>query len=139
MVPPGFGIWQSEEVIFVLERRIMKKWTNDEGIAFRNSELCFGWEYKPDTDKIDIAKVMIRGDFPSTTGWGCLEEAHEMAVVIRGEGYISTKAGDRQELQVGDVVYIEPKEWFRWGGDMDLIVPCGPAFDPAKHKIEEEK
>lgn len=116
----------------------MKKWSDEEGVKFRNSDICFGREFKPGTDKIDIAKISIRGDFPSKTGWGRLEESHEMAVVVRGEGYIATKKGERHNLTVGDVVYIEPKEWFRWGGDMDMIVPCGPAFDPKKHQIVEE-
>ncbi len=115
----------------------MKKWSDNEGTEFRNSDVCFGREYKPDSDKIDIAKISIRGEFPQNGGWGCLEESHEMAVVIRGNGFIQTKKGERHELTVGDVVYIEPLEWFRWGGDMDMIVPCGPAFNPSKHKVEE--
>lgn len=115
----------------------MKKWSDEEGTEFRNSDICYGREYNPGSGTIDIAKISIRGRFPET-GYGYLEEAHEMAVVIRGDGYIETKAGEHHDLKVGDVVYIEPTERFRWGGDMDLIVPCGPAFDPAKHKLEEE-
>ena len=117
----------------------MKKWSHEEGEEFRNSDLCFGREYKPDTNKVDIAKIMIRGDFPGKDKWGYLEESHEMAVVIRGEGYIVSEKSGRQNLKEGDVVYVEPMERFRWGGNMDLIVPCGPAFDPTKHKIEEAK
>lgn len=114
----------------------MKKWSDDEGIEFRNSDLCFGREYKPDTDKIDVAKISIRGRFPEK-GWGYLEESHEMAVVIKGSGYIEAKDGEREELVAGDVVYIEPDRRFCWGGDMDMIVPCGPAFDPDKHRQED--
>ena len=115
----------------------MKKWSDEEGTEFRNSDICYGREYNPGSGTIDIAKISIRGRFPET-GYGYLEEAHEMAVVIKGNGYIETKAGVRHDLKAGDVVYVEPMERFRWGGDMDLIVPCGPAFDPAKHKLEEE-
>lgn len=115
----------------------MKKWSDDEGVEFRNSDACFGREFKPDSTKIDIAKISIRGEFPENGDWGCLEESHEMAVVLRGNGYIEMKKGERHELKEGDVVYIEPMEWFRWGGNMDMIVPCGPAFDPSKHKVEE--
>jgi mannose-6-phosphate isomerase-like protein (cupin superfamily) len=114
----------------------MKKWSDNEGVEFRNSDLCFGREYKTDTGSIDIAKISIRGQFPQG-GWGYLEESHEMAVITRGHGYIETKDGEREELIEGDVVYIEPMKRFRWGGDMDMIVPCGPAFDPRKHKLEE--
>jgi mannose-6-phosphate isomerase-like protein (cupin superfamily) len=115
----------------------MKKWSDEEGTEFRNSDICYGREYKADTDKIDIAKVTIKGEFPGDGQWGYLEEAHEMAVVIRGEGVITTKKGERHNLKTGDVVYVEPMERFRWEGDMDLIMPCGPAFDPKKHKIEK--
>lgn len=115
----------------------MKKWSHDEGEKFQNSDVCYGWEYKPDTDKIDVAKIMIRGQFPAGDRWGYLEEAHEMAVVVRGEGFVETKTGERHDLIVGDVVYFSPMERFRWSGNMDLIIPCGPAFDPEKHRIEE--
>lgn len=115
----------------------MKKWSHEEGKEFRNSEICYGREYAPDSGTIDIAKISIRGDFPSDHQWGYLEESHEMAVVVEGEGYIETREEGRTDLKVGDVVYVKPTERFRWGGHMDLIVPCGPAFNPTKHKIEE--
>lgn len=115
----------------------MKKWSDEEGTEFKNSDLCYGKEFNPGSGTIDIAKISIRGEFPDNGRFGYLEEAHEMAVVIRGAGFIETKNGHRQDLKEGDVVYIEPMERFRWGGDMDLIVPCGPSFDPQKHKIEE--
>ncbi len=115
----------------------MKKWSDDEGTEFRNSAICFGKEFKPATDKIDLAKISIRGDFPENGRWGYLEDTHEMAVIVKGSGFIQTKAGQRYELTEGDVVYVEPQERFRWGGNMDMIVPCGPAFKPENHKFEE--
>lgn len=115
----------------------MKVWRDEDGEQFKNSEVCWGREYKPDTDKVDVAKIYIRDRFPAS-GWGYLEESHEMAVIVRGNGYIETKDGERKELGVGDVVYIEPMRRFCWGGDMDMIVPCGPAFQPGKHHLEEE-
>lgn len=114
----------------------MKKWSDEEGKEFRNSETCYGREYVPGSGKIDVAKIAIRGEYPGDNKYGYLEETHEMAVVIRGAGYIETKNGEHYDLKEGDVVYVEPLERFRWGGDMDLIVPCSPAFDPAKHHIE---
>src|SRR5690606_32517101 len=100
-------------------------------------ELCFGKEFRPKgTDKIDIAKISIRGRFPEK-GWGYLLESHEMAVVVKGEGYALAKDGERFELKQGDVIYIEPGRRWCWGGNMDMIVPCGPAFNPEKHRLEE--
>lgn len=115
----------------------MKKWSYQEGVEFKNSDVCFGREYNPGSGTINIAKIFIKGRYPEN-GWSYLDESHEMAVVVRGNGYIETKDGEREDLDVGDVVYIEPKKRFCWGGDMDLIVPCGPAFDPSKHHLEAE-
>lgn len=115
----------------------MKKWSHEEGKEFQNSDICYGREYAPSSAAIDVAKISIRGEFPGGDTFGYLEEIHEMAVVVRGAGYIEMKNGERQDLKEGDVVYVEPEERFRWGGDMDLIVPCSPAFDPSKHHIEE--
>ena len=115
----------------------MKKWSDQDGESFANSDVCFGKEYRPDTDAVDIAKISIRGRYPEQ-GWGYLEESHEMAVIVRGAGYIETKDGEHEDLVAGDVVYVPPMQRFRWGGDMDMIVPCGPAFNPTKHKLEEQ-
>ncbi|HEY1835783.1 MAG TPA: cupin domain-containing protein [Candidatus Saccharimonadales bacterium] len=115
----------------------MKKWSDEEGEEFRNSDKCYGREYVPGSGTIDVAKISIRGEYPGGGKYGYLEEAHEMAVVVHGKGYIETKKGEHYDLQEGDVVYVEPMERFRWGGNMDMIVPCGPAFDPSKYKIEE--
>lgn len=115
----------------------MKKWAHEDGEEFSNSDVCFGREYKPDTDSIDIAKISIRSRYPQT-GWGYLEDTHEMAVVTNGTGFIETKDGHREELTAGDVVHVKPLERFCWGGSMDLIVPCSPAFQPGKHKLEDD-
>lgn len=114
----------------------MKVWRDEDGEKFENSDVCFGREYKPDTDKVDVAKISIRGRFPEK-GWGYLEESHEMAVIVRGEGYALKKDGEQFDLKSGDVIYIEPMTKWCWGGDMDMIVVCGPAFQPEKHKLEE--
>lgn len=114
----------------------MKVWHDEDGIEFKNSDICFGKEFKPNTDKIDVAKISIRGRFPEK-GWGWLEESHEMAVITRGQGVFMAKDGEHHDLSVGDVVYVEPGRRFAWKGDFDMIVPCGPAFEPSKHHLEE--
>lgn len=113
----------------------MKLWHDEDGVEFRNSDLCFGREYKPDGGKLDIAKISIRGRFPAS-GWGWLDESHEMAVITRGSGYALAKDGERFELAAGDVLYIEPGRKWCWGGNFDMVVPCSPAFDPDKHHVE---
>ncbi len=115
----------------------MKKWTNEEGLDFSNSRTCFGKEFSPGSGQINIATITINGDFPES-GWSYNEEAHEMAIIASGSGWVQVKGGEKVELSTGDVVYLEPLERFRWGGNMDLIVPCSPAFDPDKHHLEDK-
>lgn len=115
----------------------MKLWRDKDGEEFVNSDVCFGKSFSASIGAIDVAKISIRGNYPAT-GWGYNEEAHEMAVITRGSGWVQIKGSERQELTAGDVVYLPPIERFRWGGDMDMIVPCGPAFDANKYHLEEE-
>ena len=114
----------------------MRIWKKDSGVKFKNSHNCYGYEYDPGSGKINIATISIRGRFPEQ-GWSCLEESHEMAFIVSGKGFIEFKGKDKYPLEKGDIVYIEPLEWFCWGGKMDMVVPCGPAFDPNKHRLEE--
>ena len=115
----------------------MKIWHDEDGDKFTNSDVCFGRSFSAGVDVIDVAKISIRGDYPEA-GWSYNEEAHEMVVITRGSGWIQVKGSERQELTVGDVVYLPPMERFRWGGDMDMIVPCGPTFEAKKYHLEEE-
>lgn len=115
----------------------MKLWHDEDGEEFKNSDVCFGREYDPGCGKIDVAKILIRGRFPEK-GWGYNDEAHEMAIVVRRSGTIEVKNDGKTQLRSGDVVYFAPKERVRWDGDMDVIIPCGPAFEPGKHHVEEE-
>lgn len=114
----------------------MKFWKKDSGNRFKNSDKCFGYEYNPGNGKVDVATISIRGRFPEK-GWGYLDESHEMAFILGGKGYIKNKSGDRHDLKKGDIVYIEPLERFCWGGNIDMVVTCGPAFNPEQHHIEE--
>ncbi len=114
----------------------MKHWRDEDGEEFRNSDACYGRAYNPSGGTIDAAKISIRGRYPEK-GWVYNEEAHEMVVVIRGKGWLETP-DRRVALNVGDVACLESQERYRLGGDLDLIVPCGPAFDPSKHHCEEE-
>ncbi|MBP9667463.1 DUF861 domain-containing protein [Candidatus Saccharibacteria bacterium] len=115
----------------------MKIWHDEDGEAFTNSDVCWGKEFNPGTGAINVAKISIRGRFPEK-GWGYNDEAHEMAIVVRGKGTIEIKGEESHDLKVGDVVYFAPQERVRWSGELDLIIPCGPAFEPGKHHVEEE-
>lgn len=112
----------------------MKLNTARDGEEFRNSDVCYGRSYVA-SDQVDVAKISIRGEYPARA-WAYNEEAHEMAVIISGTGWLEVRGEQRRELAEGDVVYLSPLERFRWGGEFDMIVSCGPAFDPAKYHTE---
>lgn len=114
----------------------MRHWHDDGGEPFSNSDLCFGREYSPDTGTLNVAKISIRGRFPEI-GYLYNEEAHEMAVVVSGEGMVQSKGEEPQPLAVGDVIYIAQQERIFWSGNLDLIIPCSPAYNPDKHHVEE--
>jgi|GEM_PF-518654 len=115
----------------------MKTWEDEDGVEFRNSDACWGREYNAETDTLNVAKIYIRGKYPET-GWSYNQESHEIAVVVDGSGMIESKEHGRKSIGLGDVVYLEPMERFRWEGKLDIIVPCGPAFDPNKHIMETD-
>lgn len=114
----------------------MKIWHNDQGEAFRNSETCWGESFTTDSDIVDVARIVIRGEYPEH-GWSYNEEAHEMVVVTVGSGSVEIKDGKTHTLTAGDVVYLAPQERFRWSGDMELVISCSPAFDASKYHVED--
>ncbi len=89
-------------------------------------------------------RLIQKGEEPVAFDHDCREGICGMcSLVINGKPHGKDRGTVCQlhmrHFKDGDVVYIEPMEWFCWGGNMDMIVPCGPAFDPSKHKLEEEK
>ena len=114
----------------------MQHWNKGAGYKFTNSDQCFGEEFSIPGAPINIAVITIKGRYPET-GYMYNVEAHEMAYVLSGSGKVSVKDGKTQTLVQGDVVYFSPMEKIAWDGDMQLIMPCSPAFDPAKHKEDK--
>jgi hypothetical protein len=111
----------------------MKYWAKDSGVKFVNSGTCFGQECAIPGAPLNIAVITIRGRYPEK-GFIYNLEAHEMAYVVSGTGSVHVQDGQTQPLATGDIVYFGPMEKIAWDGDMLLVVPCSPAFDPNKHK-----
>ena len=114
----------------------MKIWKKGEGFKFNNSNDCFGESFELEGANLNIAVITIKSRYPEK-GYAYNIEAQEMAYVVRGSGSVEVKYGKNLSLSQGDVVYFAEMEKIAWDGDMVLVVPCGPAFDPNKHKFTD--
>jgi len=110
----------------------MKISHRNETTRAQNSKSCLVYEYPTGASSINGAFVELRGREPDE---GCVvnTECTELAYIIRGVGMISID-GKEIELTAGDLVLIEPGEKFFWNGDMDLFIPCSPAWNPDQYK-----
>lgn len=57
----------------------------------------------------------------------------EMGYVIKGSGKVVVE-NKKTKIEEGDLVLIEPKEKYYWEGNLELFVPCTPAWYPEQHK-----
>lgn len=108
-----------------------------DGIPFQNSDTCKGISFAVSDAPLDIATIIISGRYPET-GWAMNDECHEMVVISRGHGRLLLRDGLETVLAAGDAVTVEPKQWFAWDGDMDIVMACQPAFNSGQYNVEEE-
>lgn len=115
----------------------MQHWHAGQGTQFSNSTVCYGEEFAPAGAPLNVAVITIKARYPEI-GYMYNLEAYEMAYVVKGTGVVMNKSGEHRDLSVGDVVFFEPNERIAWDGDMQLVMPCSPPFDPQKHMEEKE-
>ena len=94
---------------------------------------CIVRDYPLDDSDINGAFIRINGRSP-LTGRTVNIECKEMVYVIKGEGKIVVK-GKETKLQEGDLLLINPMEEYYWEGNMEMFVPCTPAWTAEQHKI----
>lgn len=99
---------------------------------FKNSESCVAFEY-PTTDRdINGAVIKLSGRYPDK-GWAANEVCKEMGYIISGSGKLAVE--DKEyEIGAGDLVLINPGEKFYWQGNMEIFMPCAPAWSPDQYK-----
>lgn len=103
--------------------------------TFNNSDVCTAQEYPLNDPDINAVVIELSGRYPDS-GRTINEKCKELVYVIRGSGILVCE-GTRVDLSEGDVVLINPGERFYWEGDMDLFMPCTPAWYPEQHKEVE--
>ncbi len=115
----------------------MKFIQKSQANSFTNGPTCAGIEYPLGDKDINIAVVTVNGRYPEQ-GYAINEVCKEVGYVMSGRGSV-TIGYQIQELAVGDAVLIQPGEKFYWRGEnLEMMMPCSPAFYPEQHKTITE-
>jgi len=102
---------------------------------FRHDPDCVIYEYSFGDDAIDGCIVKLNGRYPQK-GFALNAVCKEMAYVISGSGKINVE-NKEHGLSEGDAVLINPNEKFYWQGNLELFIPCAPAWSVNQYKIIE--
>ena len=109
--------------------KIVKK---GQAEVHKNSDACTAVEYPLDDKDINGAVIELNGRYPDK-GRVINLKCKEMAYVIKGSGRLVVE-GEETKLNEGDLVLIEAGEKFFWEGNMQIFMPCTPAWYPEQHK-----
>lgn len=102
---------------------------------FKVSNSCTANEYPLEDKDINGAVIKINGRYPEkgrTVNLVC----KELAYFLKGSGRVVIE-GKEIKFKEGDLVLIEAGEKFFWEGDMEIFMPCAPAWYPEQHKEVE--
>lgn len=113
----------------------MKFISKNQTKIFKNSDACTAIEYPVDDKDINGAVIELNGRYPAK-GRTVNLECKEMAYVIKGSGKLVVE-GKETKLNEGDLVLIEMGEKFFWEGNMQMFMPCAPAWYPEQYKEVE--
>jgi len=109
--------------------KIVKKGQAKE---YKNSRVCTAVEYPFQDKDINGAVIKLNGRYPDR-GRVVNLKCKELAYVIRGSGKVVVNGAD-VILSEGDLILIEPGEKYYWEGNLEMFVPCVPAWYPEQHK-----
>jgi mannose-6-phosphate isomerase-like protein (cupin superfamily) len=110
----------------------MKLVRRDQARTFKNSRSCTAIEYPIDDKDINGAVIKLNGRYPDK-GYVVNTVCKEMVYILKGTGQLSTP-NENQSLQEGDMVLIAPGERYYFEGDLEMFMPCSPAWYPEQHK-----
>ena len=111
----------------------MKIISKSQRVEFKHGESCTACEYLINDNDINAAVIKLSGRYPEK-GLAMNEISKEMAYVISGSGKVSIDNTEFNVIQ-GDLVFVNPGEKFYWEGNMELFMPCVPAWNPEQYKI----
>jgi mannose-6-phosphate isomerase-like protein (cupin superfamily) len=111
---------------------IVKQRKTNQIVASPSTQLD---EYLMKDKDMSGATAMITGRYP-TKGFAVNTVSKELALVIRGEGTITTDT-EEASIEIGDCIIIPANEKFFWKGNLTLFLVCTPAFDASQHIITD--
>ena len=111
----------------------MKVVSRKQTKEFKNNEVCTAVEYPLNDKDINGTIIKLNGRYPSR-GRVMNTKCKEMAYIIKGKGIVYA-GGKKVKLATGDLVLLEPNDKYYWEGNMEMFVPCTPAWYPKQHKV----
>lgn len=100
---------------------------------FKNSDNCIAIEYPLNDKDINLAIIKLKARYPDK-GSAINKRCKEIAYINKGKGQVTIN-GLTKRLSKGDVVFIDKGEKYFWNGNMEMVMPCTPAWNPEQHSI----
>jgi mannose-6-phosphate isomerase-like protein (cupin superfamily) len=101
-----------------------------------HSPVCHVLEYDIHDPDINAAVARISGRYPNS-GWSVNLKCKMMGFVLSGFGRIVVE-GRSIELSENDLVLIHPGEKYYWEGNMTILMPATPAWNPTQYQSAAE-
>lgn len=104
-----------------------------DAIKHANSSGCIVYEYPMRAGEMNIGVAEIAHRYPDQ-GYAINHKCSEMGYILKGFGKLVTNTQE-VTLSPGDVVFIPAGEKFYWEGNMTIVLPAAPAWNPTQHEI----
>lgn len=111
----------------------MKICKKSQAMTHKNSESCVVTACTIKNDLLNIAVADIKGRYPEA-GYAVNHQVHEMVYIQSGSGAI-TLSDQVIEFSAGDVILIEPGDYYFWQGEFTGVIACNPAFTAEQHEV----
>lgn len=109
----------------------MKVVTKRQTQEHKNSDACVALEYPLGDDDINGAVIKLNGRYPDA-GYVMNEVCKELVYIIKGSGKLVTNH-EEQKLEPDDLVLLIPGEKYFFEGNLEMFMPCSPAWYPEQH------
>lgn len=109
--------------------KIIKK---DQARLHKNSRTCVALEYPFDDKDINAAIITITGRYPEE-GYVVNKVCKEAVYIIVGTGILATE-NTQHQLAAGDMAMLPPGEKYYFEGNLQIVMPCHPAWYPEQHE-----
>ena len=109
----------------------MKYIRGDQSLEFKNSEVCTAYEYPFEDKDINGAVIKLSGRYPAS-GRVTNSVCKELVYIIHGIGRLVIEDKETK-INSGDMMLIFPGEKYYFEGELEMLMPCTPAWYPEQH------